>query len=225
MSVLQLESAHPRGDENSPIEAPVDIRLDVGELAVVQPEDHAVARALTELCAGVPPLGAGRVLLFGEDVSKLPRTAAETLRGRIGLAAGEDGWLPHLPVEDSMLLPRQHHGATDLVALRLQAEGLARHFGLEGVPQISPHELSRLDLARIGCMRAFLGAPELLLLESPHDAEAADMLVEPLRACLDVALARGAAAVWVTRSHRVWGNPGFPAQQRWRLGRDGLQPL
>jgi len=224
MTLLQLDAVRASEDDGAAIGTALDLRLEPGELAVVMPEVRGMGRALTELCAGVVPLAEGRVLLFGKDVATLPRDDVEALRGQIGLAPGEDGWLPHLSIETSLLLTRRHHGDADISALRLQAEALARHFGLDGVPSASPHELSRMDLTRIGCARAFLGAPDLLLLESPEDAEAADLAVEPLRECLEAALARGAGAVWVTRSHRVWGNPDFPAQQRLRLGREGLQP-
>jgi phospholipid/cholesterol/gamma-HCH transport system ATP-binding protein len=183
-----------------------------------------LARALAELCAGLPSLAEGHVSLLGQDVSTLPRREAEALRGHIGLAPGEGGWLPHLPLEVSILLARLHHGEADRAALRRKAEELCRHFGLDGVPEVSPHELSRLDLARAACARAFLGDPRLLLLESPLDAEAADRLVEPLRARLDGLLGSGAAAVWVTRSPRAWEDPSFPATQRLKLSAAGLAP-
>jgi phospholipid/cholesterol/gamma-HCH transport system ATP-binding protein len=223
-AVLDIAAARPRPDEEAPIEAPLSLALGAGELALVRAEDPAMARALAALCAGLPALAAGHVRLFGADLATLPRRAAEALRGRIGLAPGEGGWLPHLPMAENMVLAPLHHGATDEAGLRREAERLARHFGLDGVPEKSPHELSRLDLARAACARAFLGGPGLLLLESPLDAEAADALVDPLRAVLEPALAAGAAAVWVTRSPRAWDDPSFPATQRLALSERGLAP-
>jgi phospholipid/cholesterol/gamma-HCH transport system ATP-binding protein len=222
--VLDIAAARPRREEPSPIEAPVRLRLDPGALALVAAEDQGMARALAELCAGLPALAEGRVRLFGMDVAELPRRQAEALRGRIGLAPGEGGWLPHLPMGESMILAPLHHGAGDRASLLRRADALARHFGLDGVPEASPHELSRLDLARAACARAFLGRPALLLLESPLDAEAADALVAPLRALLEPALAAGAAALWVTRSPRAWDDPSFPATQRLSLSAQGLAP-
>lgn len=222
--VLEILGARPRRDEETPIAGPVHLTLAPGDLALVRAADRAMARALAELCAGLPVLVEGHVRLFDADLAALPRRRAETLRGRIGLAPGEGGWLPHLPMTESMLLAPLHHGEADRAALHRQADALARHFGLHGVPQASPHELSRLDLARAACARAFLGRPGLLLLESPLDAEAADALVGPLRALLEPALAEGAAAVWVTRSPRAWDDPSFPATQRLVLSGQGLAP-
>ena len=222
--VLDIAGADSKPDEGSPLRAPMNLRLAPGELALVDAPDPGMARALIELCAGLPALAAGCVRMLGQDFSKLPRRAAESLRGRIGLAPGEGGWLPHLSVADGMLLARRHHGVPDEAALRREAERLSRHFGLDGVPEVTPHELSRLDLSRAGCARAFLGSPALLLLESPLDAEAADILVAPIRAALEPVLAAGTAAVWATHSPRAWKDPSFPATQRLRLDAEGLVP-
>jgi predicted ABC-type transport system involved in lysophospholipase L1 biosynthesis ATPase subunit len=223
-AVLDIADALPHPEEATPLDGAVALRLAPGELALVRAPHAGFARALTELCAGLPRLASGSVWLFGTQVAELPRRAAEALRGRIGLAPGEGGWLPHLSVEDGMLLPPRHHGLRDDAELRREADALARHFGLDGVPDATPHELTRLDLARAGCARAFLQQPDLLLLESPLDAEAADALVAPLRAALEPRLAAGMAAVWITRSPRAWDDPGFPATQRFEIGAGGLAP-
>ncbi|WP_270939143.1 P-loop NTPase family protein, partial [Falsiroseomonas oryzae] len=186
--------------------------------------DPGMARALAELCAGLPALAQGVVRFLGRAWHTLKRREAEALRGRIGLAPGDGGWIPHLSVEDNILLAPRHHGGATQAELRGDAEALARHFGLDGIPQTTPHEMTRLDLARAGCARAFLIRPRLLLLESPLDMEAADALVAPLRAALERALADGAAAIWATRSRHAWEDPDFPATQRFRLGSEGLVP-
>ena len=183
-----------------------------------------MARALAELCAGLPKLAEGEVRFLGCSWAALARPEAEALRGRIGLAPASGGWLPHLRVSESMLLAARHHGAGEREELRRRADRLARHFGLDGVPELTPHELSRTDLARAGCARAFLQRPALLLLESPFEMEAADALVPPLRGLLKEALAEGAAAVWTTRSRLAWEDPSFPATQRFHLDAEGLVP-
>jgi phospholipid/cholesterol/gamma-HCH transport system ATP-binding protein len=222
--VLEIVGAKPHRDAEAPLRGPVDLRLAEGDLALVRAEDHEMARALVAVAAGLMALAAGQVRLLGQDLATLPRRPAEALRARIGLAPGEGGWLPHLPLADSLLLARRHHGDADSASLERDAAALCRHFGLDGIPVESPHELSRLDLARAACARAFLGCPALLLLESPLDAEAADTLVAPLRARLDGVRAVGSAAIWVTRSPRAWDDPTFPATQRLLLSATGLAP-
>jgi phospholipid/cholesterol/gamma-HCH transport system ATP-binding protein len=220
--VIHVDGARPAAGSGSPLGAPVHLCLMPGEMALVDADDPGMARGLAELCAGLPALEAGRVCLLGRDVATLRRAEREALRARIGLAPGDGGWLPHLSVEEGILLARRHHGDVPEPELRRDAEALARSFGLDGLPFHSPHEMSRLELARAGCARAFLGKPALLLLESPLDREAADTLVAPLRAALEPALAGGAAALWVTRCRAAWEDPDFPATQRFKLEHDRL---
>ncbi len=218
--VLEVQGAQPKIAGltlSRPLPRPLDLRIGRGELAVVATPDPAVARMLIEVCTGVAPLATGRVRAFGQDWTQLPRPAAETLRGRIGIAPGDGGWLPHLSVEEGILLPRLHHGGIPEADLRQQAEALARLFGLDGLPEGRPSELSRLDLARAACARAFLGEPALVLLESPLDMEIADRLLDPVLAALAPVRARGGAALWSTRSRRALEDADFPASHRLHL--------
>jgi len=223
IAVVDLAHARPR-DAASPIRSEVSLRLAPGELAIVRAEDAAMARALALLVAGLVPLAAGAACFLGRDWTALGRREAEALRARIGLAPGDGGWLPHLSVEEGILLPRRHHDGTAEAALRAEAEALCRAFGLDGLPEGRPAELARADLARAACARAFLGEPALLILESPLDRETADALADPVLGALEYARARGAAAIWSTRSRRAWEEPGFPATQWFTLEEGALRP-
>ncbi|NKE44276.1 ABC transporter ATP-binding protein [Roseomonas frigidaquae] len=220
-AVLDVRAAPAPGA--SPIQGRVELALAPGDLALVHAEDPGMARALAMLCTGLVKLASGQVRFLEQDWAALPRVPAQALRGRIGIAPGDGGWLPHLTVAEGMLLARRHHDDTPDAELRAEAAELCRLFGLDGLPLAHPAELTRTDLARAGCARAFLGAPDLILLESPLDRETADMLAEPLLAALAPARARGAAALWSTRSRRAWDQPGFPASQWWVLQQDGLK--
>jgi predicted ABC-type transport system involved in lysophospholipase L1 biosynthesis ATPase subunit len=222
--VLEITGAEPRPEDDSALEGPVTLCVAAGELVLVEAPDADQARALAALCSGLPALRSGSVRLLGQDVAALPRREAEVLRGRIGIAPAADGWLPHLSVEQGMLLARRHHAAGPDPDLRAEAEALSRDFGLDGIPPVTPHELSRLDLARAGCARAFLQRPALLLLESPRDIESAEALAAPLGAKLRQALAAGIAAIWMSRSRRAWDGAALPPARRLHLEATGLVP-
>jgi phospholipid/cholesterol/gamma-HCH transport system ATP-binding protein len=223
--VLEIAGAEPAPGA-SPLRGPLDLRLEPGELAVVHTDDAGLARALALAlaCAGLVELARGRAALLGQDWASLKRPQAEALRGRIGLAPGDGGWLPHLSVEEGMLLARRHHDDTPEENLRRDADRLARLFGLEGLPAARPAEMSRQDLARAACARAFLGRPALVLLESPLDRETADAMADQVIEALALARAQGAAAIWSTRSRRAWEEPGFPATQWLTLEEGRLRP-
>jgi phospholipid/cholesterol/gamma-HCH transport system ATP-binding protein len=220
--VLELRAARPQPE--TALRGVFDLRLAPGELALVHAEDAGLARALALLCAGLSPLAGGCVLFQGQDWSQLARRQAEAQRAAIGLAPGDGGWLPHLTVEEGILLARRHHDPTPGPRLRVEAHALCRHFGLPGLPSHRPSEMSRAELARAACARAFLGQPALVILESPLDRETADALADAVLAALELARARGAAAIWSTRSRRAWEEAGFPATQWFTLEEGELRP-
>jgi phospholipid/cholesterol/gamma-HCH transport system ATP-binding protein len=65
-------------------------------------------------------------------------------------------------------------------------------------------------------VRAFLGAPILILLENPTGGIYADVIA-PLIDTVREARQRGAAVLWTTNELEVWSNPGLCATARWRM--------
>jgi phospholipid/cholesterol/gamma-HCH transport system ATP-binding protein len=234
--VLELDSARAAASEarwtdaEAEAELPaIDLRLDPGAVALVEAPERRRGRALAALCAGLPRLAEGRARFLGQDWATLPRRRAEVLRARIGHVFAEDGgWLPHLSVEEGILLPQLHHGRASEAVLRRAAAALAARFGLGGrLPEGRPAELAPLDLARAGCVRAFLGEPMLLMLERPlRRGLWTEALAAPLLDALGEARGRGAACLWLSeRPSEVWDEGALRAARRYRLSREGLRPL
>lgn len=229
--VLELDRARVASDQvwadaEAEGELPaIGLRLDPGELALVEVPDQRWGRALAALCAGLPPLAEGSARFLGQDWSTLRRPQAEALRGRIGhIFAENGGWLPHLSVAEGILLPRLHHDRAPEATLRRNAVELAHRFRLDDLPEGRPAELPPLDLARAACVRAFLGEPALLLLESPfRQGQWIEDLARPLLAAVTEALDRGAACLWLaSRRSGIWDLPGLPGSRRYRLSARGL---
>jgi phospholipid/cholesterol/gamma-HCH transport system ATP-binding protein len=232
--VLEIDGARPApdaawADAAAEGELPaVDLRLCAGETALVEAPDQRQGRALIALCAGLPALAAGRACFLGQDWATLRRREAEALRGRIGhIVAENGGWLPHLSVAEGVLLPQLHHSRTPEAELRAAAAALARRFGLDGLPEGRPAELPAPDLARAACVRALLGDPALLLLDSTLEQGllTEDELAEPLLDALAQAHRRGAGCVWLSaRPVPAWDAPGLRGTRRYQLSADGLRP-
>ena len=76
--------------------------------------------------------------------------------------------------------------------------------------------MRRLDLRKAACVRAFLGRPDLIILEQPtHDVY--DDLIEPLINVVQSACARGAAVFWMSSDAAVWNNPELRATVRAKI--------
>ncbi|HXQ53885.1 MAG TPA: ATP-binding cassette domain-containing protein [Stellaceae bacterium] len=219
--ILALAASRPLSEPGEPPQPAIELRVMAGELALVDARHATQVAWFGDLCCGLAPLASGSVRFLGRDWSKLPHTYAAALRGRIGRVFSTRSWIGHLDVATNILLPQLHHTREELGELRQRATSLACAFGLPGLPLVRASELSEGDLARAACVRAFLGDPLLLVLESPVQGRYAT-LVPPLLDALARARDRGAAAIWLTRSDLVWHNPSVSATHRLRLDDRGV---
>jgi phospholipid/cholesterol/gamma-HCH transport system ATP-binding protein len=192
-----------------------------GELVLVDSRDATMAADFADLCCGLRRPDEGTVQFLGHDWALQPDEMANALRGLIGRVLADPGWLPFLDATTNILLPQLHHTRLALDVLQARAARLADEFGLPGLPGGSIGRLAPEDLARAGYVRAFLGRPKLVVLESPVQGLFGDMVPPLLRQVSDVQ-AGGGAAIWLTRSRLVWDDRTFPATQRLRLGHQGL---
>jgi phospholipid/cholesterol/gamma-HCH transport system ATP-binding protein len=205
-------------------ETELDLSLEAGELALINARDSTLAGGFADLCCGLDPAPVGTVRFLGRDWASLPREIADALRSQIGRVRPAPGWLSFLDAASNVLLAELYHTKRDLDAIRHQAAMLARHFGLPGLPSGPIDELSQDDLLRVSYVRAFLGDPKLVILESPVQGLFPD-LVPPLLNQLSRIRNRGGAAIWLTRSRIAWDNRAFPASQRLRLAFRGLSSV
>ena len=221
LPVLDIDGAQPEPEDDDAPDPPVSLRLMAGDFALIQAIDPVRARDFADLCCGLVKLEHGHAKILGRDWAKLPRELAQALRGRIGRVFAGGGWLGFLDMEANILLPQLHHTRRPPAVLREAAAELARQFGLPGLPLSRPASMSNADLVRAACVRAFLCDPVLVLLESPIQAQYADLIPHLLNA-IAAARDRGAAVIWLTRSDLVWQDPSFPATHRLRLEERGL---
>jgi phospholipid/cholesterol/gamma-HCH transport system ATP-binding protein len=185
----------------------LDLWLEPGELALIDARDLTLASGFADLCCGLHQPADGDVRFLRRDWSRQPAEMADALRGLIGRVMSNPGWLRFLDATTNVLLQQIHHTRSDLDALRENAARLATHFGLPGLPNGPMAELSPGDLMRIGFVRAFVGEPKLVILESPVGGLYQDMVPALLN------------RLW------VWDNPLFPATHRLRLDHLGLSQV
>ena len=202
----------------------LDLPLEPGDLALIDARDLLLASGFADLCCGLLPPQEGEVRFLQRDWSRQPLETADALRGLIGRVMSNPGWLRFLDATTNVLLQQIHHTRTNLDALREDAARLATHFGLPGLPNGPIAELSAGDLMRLGFVRAFIGEPRLVILESPVQGLHQDMVPALLNRLWEVR-DRGGAAIWLTRSRMIWDNPLFPATHRLRLDHQGLSAI
>lgn len=219
--LLHLDGA--RADGALLPHAPLHFQVARGDFALVEAPGRRRGAAFADLCMGLVPLIAGRAGFMGRDWGTLPTVFADALRGHVGRLF----YLPLRPdtpdVAARVLLARLHHTRTPEAVLRAEAAALAVRFGLPGLPVGPARLMQEQDLLRASCVRAFLGQPELLILELPSSAQQ-DALLDALLELGAEARGRGAGVVWLAGTGPALRKAHVRPTQRLRLGDGGLLP-
>jgi len=161
-------------------------------LAVIGPNGAGKSTVLAAI-AGLVPLESGRVSIGARAVDGLPPE-----RRRIGVVFQDYVLFPHLSVRDNVAFAARMRGPR--AAARATAEPWLERYGLTGLADRLPAELSGGQAQRVALARALAAEPEVLLLDEPMSA-----LDVEVRADMRTELARhvrefGGATVLVTHS-------------------------
>ncbi|MEO7654281.1 MAG: cell division ATP-binding protein FtsE [Sphingomicrobium sp.] len=121
----------------------------------------------------------GRIRLFGEELTDVPRSGLPALRRRIGVVFQDFRLIRHLSVFDNVALPLRLSGVAEeeiesIVREMLDWAGLAERSGAR------PATLSGGEQQRVAIARAVINRPDLIVADEPTgnvDAEMARRLL------------------------------------------------
>ncbi len=120
---------------------------------------------LALLSLSLRPSG-GKLSLFGENVTHLPREDYPNLRRRIGTVYQDYRLLNHLTVEENVALPLKVAGEAPAQITEKVTELLA-WVGLSEYHKARPQTLSGGQKQRVAIARAVITKPDLLLADEP----------------------------------------------------------
>jgi len=186
----------------------VSFTLRRGELALVQLEAGHLRTPLADAAQGLVEPLQGSVHFLGASWVQMSLAAKSAARAKIGRVFEEPGWIAELSMDENIVLAQQHHSRRSLASIRDEAAELARRFSLPGLPLGKPSEMRAPDLRRSACVRAFLGEPQLLILERPS-AGIYPVIMPALMASVRAARERGAAVLWTTDNAEELRDPGI----------------
>ncbi len=190
--------------------------LQPGDLLLLRLEREHRRLPLADAAEGLVLPSHGRVLFLNEDWQTMSADHAAKQRGTIGRVFEDGGWITDLGVDENVTLAQRHHSSRDEGEIVREAASLARIFGLPGLPRGRPDKVRRQDLAKAACVRAFLGKPVLIILESPTRGVYADIIVTLVNAVHD-ARRGGAAVLWTSVDPQVWGTAGLRPSARCKM--------
>jgi predicted ABC-type transport system involved in lysophospholipase L1 biosynthesis ATPase subunit len=220
-TVLALEAAAltERSISGSPAHLDLDLRR--GEVGMIHVDDDSEASAMVDLCVGLAMPASGRVRFLGVDWATRTRPQRLHRRRRVGVVAQTEVWPAQMTIMESILLAPLYHSDRSRDELIAEATGLARLFGLPGLPAEPREATRRQALLRAGCVRGFLGSPDLVLV---HDQllDRTSELAIPMAQAVSMTRARGGAVLWLTAGMVSPAAQHIEADLVYRLGDAGL---
>lgn len=145
----------------------LNINIRRGEVTAIMGPSGTGKTTLLRLMTGQILPDRGRILIGGEDVTKMSRRELYRLRKRIGMLFQNGALLTDLSVYDNVAFPLREH--TNL------PERLVRHIvltklhavGLRGAWRMSPAELSGGMARRVALARAMVMDPDIIFYDEP----------------------------------------------------------
>jgi phospholipid/cholesterol/gamma-HCH transport system ATP-binding protein len=122
---------------------------------------------ILKLALGLVRPDSGRIIVLGQDITRMSEDELFTLRGKIGMVFQESALFDSMTVRENVAFRlTEEHGIYDENIDRRVREAL-RFVELEHTLDLDPAELSGGMRRRVAIARAVITQPELLLYDSP----------------------------------------------------------
>ena len=169
--VLRLEGVGKTYAKDGPAPVTVldglDLTVARGEVVALVAPSGAGKSTLLHIAGLLDTPDAGRVVLNGRDMTRLPdRTRTEARRREVGFVYQFHHLLPEFTALENIVLPQLANGVADGAA-RARARDLLARVGLTPRADHRPAALSGGEQQRVAFCRALANAPALLLADEP----------------------------------------------------------
>ena len=158
----------------------VSFTLEPGELVFITGRSGAGKSTLLKLIPAIERPSSGSVIVNGQNIGALKRSAIPYLRRNIGLVFQDQKLLYDRSVYDNVMLPLSFSGYPPREAAR-RARAALDKVGLLARERSNPVQLSGGEQQRLAIARAVVNRPSLLIADEPTanlDAESAARIVD-----------------------------------------------
>jgi len=138
-----------------------------GEISVLLGGSGSGKSTILRLIGGLVRPIEGRILVDGEDITKLARRDLAQVRHKIGMLFQGGALLDSLTVFENLALPLREHTQLDTPAIHREVDDRLASVGLHDVDDLLPNQLSGGMRKRVALARAIIRKPLILLCDEP----------------------------------------------------------
>ena len=165
IELYQVSKTVQSGAERLTILSELDLRIPDGQFVAVVGPSGSGKSTLLGLVAGLDAPTAGRILIDGEEVTRMGEDALASLRGRkLGFVFQSFHLIPSMTALENVMAPLEIAGRRDAAA---RARRLLEDVELTGRAHHYPSQLSGGEQQRVAVARAFANEPSILLADEP----------------------------------------------------------
>lgn len=166
-SVLRLENISLSFDDGAKVLDNVSIDMRAGDTRIILGAAGSGKTVMLKVALGLLKPTAGRIFLFGEDVTDFDEDRWFEVRGHIGVLFQEGGLFDSLTIEENVAYPLVNRSGKSAEEVRPHVDEALRFVELPDTMDKFPSELSGGMRRRVGIARAGIADPALLLYDSP----------------------------------------------------------
>lgn len=138
-----------------------------GKISVLLGGSGSGKTTVLRLIGGLVRPLSGRVLVAGDDVSRLSEAEMFSVRRKLGMMFQGGALLDSLTVFDNLAFPLREHTPMTEAQIRDEVHRQLAAVGLSGVDDLLPGQLSGGMIKRASLARAIIRQPEILLCDEP----------------------------------------------------------
>jgi phospholipid/cholesterol/gamma-HCH transport system ATP-binding protein len=138
-----------------------------GRISVILGGSGSGKSTVLRLIGGLVRPRSGRIVVAGEDVTRLSETEMYGVRKKLGMMFQGGALLNSLTIFDNLAFPLREHTSFDAREIAVQVHRRLDAVGLEAVDELLPNQLSGGMLKRAALARAIMLDPVILLCDEP----------------------------------------------------------
>jgi len=205
VELQQVEKTYHLGMSRIPALRDVNLTLDRGAFAAVWGPSGSGKSTLCNLVGTLDVPTGGRVIIAGQDVSRLGDDARADFRNRtLGFIFQTFNLIPVLSALENVMLPLQIPG-TPGVQARPAAAGWLERLGLGTLLDHRPDQLSGGQRQRVAIARALVADPSLVVADEPTANLDSDTALEIVNLLRDINRDQGTTFLISTHDERLLG--------------------